>query len=176
MSDLAFFLDSPELWKSVAFLSAAALTICPLYSLSMKAAQRRIDKIIAQLNESEKLRKEAENLLKEAQGQNFNRAKERRKTICKTLDEVHLLESNFSAASEKEQEMHKKALSKRISLVKEANLKKIKEDVVKKTVQITDFVLEKEKAFNQKDVFFDKALDELDKVLSDKDECCNLIY
>ena len=55
-------------------------------------------------------------------------------------------------------------------------MKKIKEDVVKKTVQITDFVLEKEKAFNQKDVFFDKALDELDKVLSDKDECCNLIY
>ena len=176
MSDFTVFFDSPELWKSVAFLSATALTVCPIYSLSMKAAQRRIDKITAQLNESEKLRKEAENLLEEAQNQNFNRARERRKTICKTLDEVHLLENNFNATNQKEQEAHKKALSKRVSLVKEASLKKIKEDVVKKTVQITDFVLEKEKAFNQKDVFFDKALKELDEVLSDRDECCNLIY
>ena len=176
MSDLFSFLDSPEFWKSVAFLSAAALTVCPIYSLSVKAAQRRIDKITAQLDESEKLKNEAENLLKEAQDQNFNRAKERRKTVCKALNEVHLLENNFTANAEKEEDAHQKALSRRIALVKEASLKKLKEDVIKKTVQMTNFVLEKEKAFNQKDVFFDKALNELDAVLSDEDECRKLIY
>ena len=176
MSDIKVLLDSPEFWKSVAFLVVMILTIFPFYSFLTKVAQSRVEKIRLQLSESEKLRKEAEGLLREVQGKNFNRVKERQKTVCKALKEVHQLENVFNEALKKETEVRKKALSKRLSLVKEAGLKKIKEDVVKKTIQITDFVLEKEKVVRKKDIFFDKALKEFDNVLSDKDECNKLVY
>lgn len=176
MSDIKLILDSPEFWKSVAFLLVVILTIFPFYSFAIKTARAKVEKVKLQLGESEKLRKEAESLLREVQGKNFNRVKERQKTVCKALKEVHQLENNFKETSKKGEETRRKALSRRLSLVKEAGLKKIKEDVIKKTIQITDSVLENEEIFGKKDIFFDKALKEFDNVLSDKGECDKLVY
>ena len=53
MSDIKLILDSPEFWKSVAFLLVVILTIFPFYSFAIKTARdikgktstRRIGKV-----------------------------------------------------------------------------------------------------------------------------------
>ena len=57
------FLDSPELWRSVAFCISARLVSFPIYRLLLSFVRKRAEQISSRWEEALKLRREAEELL-----------------------------------------------------------------------------------------------------------------
>jgi len=170
MSDFWSFLDSPELWKSVAFCVSVFVLIFPIYRILIKMVKSRAQKISSHWEEALKLRREAENLLWQAQSKMFYKDVERKKAVQKALKEARQLKDT----AQKEQGVllsdRKQEILNRVHNIRQTGLTELKEKVVNVSIDTTaDILIHSEKIANSKN-FIESGLNELEWILEQKEE------
>ncbi len=170
MEELMTFLDDPELWKGVAFIGAAVLTVMPIYRFILKKMQERSDRITAHLDEALKLRREALDMLRDAKHKEFYQEKDKKEIVQKALKEARILKNEAEKDLQKRQDLKQAEILERIRLIRESGLHELKEQVISIAVQTAMDVIQKDEKLAENKVFFDKALEEVTQVLTQKEE------
>lgn len=170
MEEMLSYLDSPELWKSVAFVIVVFLTIAPFYRYVLKKTKERADKISAHIEEALKLRREAEILLKEAGSKDFHKDEKRKEITLKAMKEARILKEEALEQRQKRLSEKETEISDRVKLIKESGLKELKEQVISIALGTTMDVIQKDEALFENKAFFDAALKEVGEVLSHKED------
>ena len=157
------FIDA-EFFKTIAFLVVVSLTAFPVFLYLKKALAKKADKIAAHLYEAKALLKEAETLLKEAKEKVFYLHKEEAQSLEKAYKTAHHLEMQADETRRKRKLLKEKEMAARVTLLKESGLKEVRKYVISFAV---DSLKETE---GKKKAFFEKALCEMETVLSSSTE------
>ena len=159
-------LESPEFWKSVAFVLSVLTVIVPVWRFCRKRLYENKAQIINRINEADNLLHAARKALKESQKkqqkvqtdqqQIINEAKSTVKQLKVTADE-ELSEKILQRQQEYEE---------RVCLIRENGLKQLKERVLDIAVDTTKSVLTDKMVLQQNnDVFVEKSLLDLQQML-----------
>ena len=169
MFDLAL-LESPEFWKSIAFLLSVGCVLLPLYRLFVAFVKKRSRQMASQWEEALTLRREAEKTLKDAQRKDFHKEHDRKQVVQKALKNARSLKEKAEEDLIKNAEKQRESMLERTELIKRASLTNLKEKVVSVVIQNSSNILKKSDALVDKKIYVNRALEELKEVLKDEHE------
>ncbi len=170
MDSIWVLLDSPELWKSIAFCISVVLIAVPFYRFLIKWVRVRASQIASNLNEALTLRRQAEDLLRQAQSKNFHKDTERKKIVRQALTQARILKE--SAGEQMQQRLSDKTqeVVERVHLIRQTGLQELKEKVVSIAVDTTSDILENSSKTSQQDAFMEVSLRDLEWLLKQKEQ------
>lgn len=168
--DVVDFFDDPELWKAVAFIISVGAVILPIYHFLLQAVRRRSGEIANQMEEALKLRREAEQLLKTAQGKDFHKNAERKKILRASLKDARVLKQKADQELQSRLANKKEEILDRVQLIRHTGLAELKEKVVSVAVNTTARVLQVSSDKKEKQAFMDVGLQELEHILNQKEQ------
>jgi len=160
------FLNDASLWVAVSFFLFIALTIKPILNLLTKSLDEKIKEIKGRIQDSEVLKKDAENLYREQLRKNEQNDLIIKKIKAETEKEI----KNIKARLEKEIELNMLRKIKNYDLISiqlENNVKdELKKQILEKVVNYTENRIKKDLSETQNDKFIENSLKNIPKHLS----------
>ncbi len=165
-----FVLDSPELWKGVAFFVSVGLIVLPVYRLLLKVVKARAKQIASHLEEALKLRREAEDMLKSTQHKDFHKETERKQIMQLALKNARVLKEGATADLGARMLRREKENEERVCLIRENGLKELREKVLEIAVDTTENILAEKVDESSQKMLMRESLNDLERVLKNPQE------
>ena len=169
------FLDSPELWKSIAFVAVVFLTFMPICRLLLTKLDVQIKETSFVVSEAEKLKKEAENKLVESQKKYDARESERKKQILSAKNQALEICQNYQKELSERLERRQRSVLIREKNIKQDALKSLKQDVLSVAMRSIANIFKSNKKISEDKSFFNKSLLELGHALSNQKDVNKII-
>ena len=169
------FLDSPELWKSIAFVAVVFLTFMPICRLLLTKLDAQIKETSFIVSEAEKLKKEAENKLVESQKKYDARESERKKQILSAKNQALEICKNYQKELSERLERRQRSVLIREKNIKQDALKSLKQDVLSVAMRSIANIFKSNKKISEDKSFFNKSLLELEHALSNQKDVNKII-
>ena len=160
------FLNDASLWVAVSFFLFIGLSIKPILNLLTKSLDEKIKEMKGRIQDSEVLKKDAENLYREQLRKNEQNDLIIKKIKAETEKEI----KNLKARLEKEIELNMLRKIKNYDLISiqlENNVKdELKKQILEKVVNYTENRIKKDLSETQNDKFIENSLKNIPKHLS----------
>ncbi len=155
------FLDDPTFWVLIAFIVFIAATARPIFRLITVGLDKRADKIRDDLEEAEKLRKEAQDLLASYQRKQRDAIKEAEDIVQHANEEAERIAVQGREALEASLERRRKLALERIEQAEAQALDAVRAKTVDLALDATREFLAKELKGKQADALIDSAIQDL---------------
>ena len=155
------FLDDPTFWVLIAFLVFIAVTARPIFRLITVGLDKQADKIRDDLEEAEKLRKEAQDLLASYQRKQRDAIKEAEDIVQHANEEAERIAVQGREALEASLERRRKLALERIEQAEAQALDAVRAKTVDLALDATREFLAKELKGKQADALIDSAIQDL---------------
>ncbi len=155
------FLDDPTFWVLIAFIVFIAATARPIFRLITVGLDKQADKIRDDLEEAEKLRKEAQDLLASYQRKQRDAIKEAEDIVQHANEEAERIAVQGREALEASLERRRKLALERIEQAEAQALDAVRAKTVDLALDATREFLAKELKGKQADALIDSAIQDL---------------
>ncbi len=153
--------SDPTFWVALAFVCFIALVFKPLSKFSSSALDTRADKIKEELDEAERLRNEAQDLLAQYQRKQRDASKEAEEIIQHAKDEAERIDkegrSRLSAALQRRE----KLAIDRIKLAEQQAVEKVRNEAISVAITAAESVLAQNLDKAKSDALIDDSIAEL---------------
>ncbi len=163
-------IETESFWKAVAFVLVVLVTFVPIYAFLMRRMAQRSVQIQDHIKEALKLRAQAQALLTDYEKRDVQKEAERQEILEKARKNAHVLKEEAAVRLKDRQRMKEQEILDRVKMIKTGGLKELKDDVLAFAVKTTASFMEKDERFRAEPVFFDDAVDEVERVLDDSKE------
>lgn len=153
--------QDPTFWTAVAFVVFIALIVKPLIKAVPKALDARADKIRGDLDEAERLKTEAQDLLAQYQRKQRDAAREAEEIVAHARREADRLAEDAHAKLEQRLERREKLALERIERAEAQALADVRARAVDVAIEATRRVLAESLPAQKADALVDAAIAEL---------------
>ena len=164
MSEEPFYL-SVHFWIGVAFVLAMLVLLKPAYKFIKAALQRRVDKVISDIDEAMKLRDDAQAVLAEYERKFVNVEQEAAQIIARGTQSLRRMQQSETASMRSEIENKEKEAERRIKSATEKARNEINLSASKLSVDLARKAIKQYIKENDAHKLIDDAIDELDKFI-----------
>lgn len=133
--------SDPTFWVALAFVCFIALVFKPISKFATSALDSRAEKIKAELDEAEKLRNEAQDLLAQYQRKQRDASKEAEEIIQHAKDEAERLDREGRARLEAALERREKLAMDRIQLAEQQAVERVRNQAIAIAIAAAESVL-----------------------------------
>lgn len=133
--------SDPTFWVALAFVCFIALVFKPISKFATSALDSRAEKIKEELDEAEKLRNEAQDLLAQYQRKQRDASKEAEEIIQHAKDEAERLDREGRARLEAALERREKLAMDRIQLAEQQAVERVRNQAIAIAIAAAESVL-----------------------------------
>jgi len=148
----------PTFWVAVAFVCFIALVFKPLSKFAAGALDSRAEKIKEELDEAERLRNEAQDLLAQYQRKQSDAAKEAEEIIQHARDEAERLDHEGRARLSVALERREKLAMDRIQLAEQQAVDKVRNEAIAVAISAAESVLAQNLDKSKADALIDDSI------------------
>lgn len=157
------FYQEVHFWVGVAFVLAMFVLLKPAYKFIKAALQRRVDRVINDIDEAMKLRDDAQNLLAEYERKFVNVDKEVAAIVTQGTESLRRMQQSETAQMKIELQNKEKEAARRIKSATEKAKGEINLSASRLSVDLAQKAVSQYLQNNDKQKLIDDAIDELDK-------------
>lgn len=159
------FYQEVHFWVGVAFVLAMLVLLKPAYKFIKAALQRRVDRVINDIDEAVKLRDDAQSLLAEYERKFANVEQEAAEVVAKGKESLQRMQQSETAQMKIELQNKEKEAARRIKSATEKAKSEINLSASRLSVGLAQKAVTQYLQNNDKQQLIDDAIDELDKFI-----------
>lgn len=158
MDSFLQIIKGPEFWMSFAFVAVVLIAVRPLSRFLTRWGQEQADKVRAHLDESARLRKQAEELYNKYVLYTQNQESERADILRQADIEIENLRKEFKENAAERMQRKDREVAARLKMIQENGTRKMKEQMANLVIEKTYGILHERESDEKKQRAMDKSI------------------